>query len=360
MPRRRCRILGVFPVLLLVQAPELFAAPKPTVTPKPPTPTATAKPPTPTATTKPSTPTATPKPPTPTATATPTPKPTATATAPAGISLAISEPPNGAAIDSDHINVRGTFAGPPNSGITVNDRIAYAQSGRFALNNLPVAAGSNTIDVAITTPDGRTATRSVVVTATGTQPPLRLIADVTTGFAPLTVTYSYARPSVATITKFAIDFDGDGRDDYSTRKAPPTSVQNTYTTPGLYKATLTLLDANGVTTKSDVSILVETEAARDDMFNLLWDSMNTALVQRNVSGALSYLNTASQQRYASVFNELLPYMPAIVASYSRPQRVAVTGDILEYAVNRNIDGVDSIFFIYALLDADGVWRLDSM
>jgi hypothetical protein len=247
-----------------------------------------------------------------------------------------------------------------NTGIIVNDRVAYAQGGRFALNELPLVAGSNTIDVVMTTVDGTTTRRSVAVTASGNPPPMRVVADVASGFAPLSVTFSYVRSSTQPVTKFAIDFDGDGHDDFSTRKSPPASIQNTYTTPALYKATLTLLDAAGVTTKSDVSILVETQTARDDVFTTLWDSMNTALAQQNVSGALSCLNVAAQQRYAPVFTELLPYMPTIIASYSVPQRVSATRDMLEYAVNRTIDGVDSIFLVYALLDGDGVWRLDSM
>lgn len=341
MVRSRFGLPGGFAMLFFLLTADALAAPKPTATPKA---TATPKPPTPT----------------PTAARTPTPRPTPTATAPTGMSLAITEPAMGLTIDSDRVNVRGTITAPPNSGVTVNDRVAYAQGGRFALNDLPLVAGSNTIDVVMTTIDGRTTTRSVTLTASGNAPAMRVVADVTSGFAPLSVTFSYVRASTQPITKFAIDFDGDGHDDFSTRKSPPTSIQNTYTTAGLYKATLTLLDASGVTSKSDVSILVESEAARDDLFTNLWNSMNTALVQQNVSGALSCLNVAAQQRYAPVFNELLSYMPAIVASYSAPQRVSVTSDMLEYAVNRIIDGVDSVFFIYALLDGDGVWRLDSM
>jgi hypothetical protein len=50
----------------------------------------------------------------------------------------------------------------------------------------------------------------------------------------------------------------------------------------------------------------------------------------------------------------------VVASYSALQNVSVTSSTGEYAVNRVIDGVDQIFFIYFLRDPDGVWRLDSM
>jgi hypothetical protein len=276
------------------------------------------------------------------------------------LSIVIVEPVPGASIDSDRVNVRGTFSGPLDTGITINDRIAYTANGRFALNELPLTPGSNTIDAIVTAIDGRTATTSVTIQASGNPSPLKLVANTTSGFAPLTVTFSYTRASTMAITKLAIDFDGDGRDDYSTRKTPPTSVQNTYTTPGLYQARLSILDASGQTLRSDLSILVEAEANRDDVFTSLWNSMNDALVKQDVSAALGHLNLRAQEQYASIFQELLPDMPAIVASYSQPQRVSVQSDLMEYAVNRTIGGVDRIFFVYLLRDGDGVWRLDSM
>ena len=299
---------------------------------------------------------------TPTRTATPTPvmTPTTTPVPPSAVSVVITEPASGATIDANRVNVRGTFVAPPNSGVSVNGRVAYAHAGRFALNELPLVAGANTIDVVVTTLDGRTATKSISVAAAVSPPPLQLVADATRGFAPSTVTFTYVRASTVAITKFAIDFDGDGRDDFSTRKAPPSSIENTYTIPGLYDAQLTLLTAAGQTLRSSLSILVESEAARDDLFTGLWSSMNDALVKQNVSAALAHLNAIARQRYAPVFSDLLPDMPTIVASYSSPQRVSVTADVLEYAVNRVIDGEDQIFFVYALRDGDGVWRIDSM
>src|SRR5882757_3513565 len=71
-----------------------------------------------------STPTARPtSTPTPRATATAPPQPTATPVPPGTLSIVISEPTPGGSIASDRVNVRGTFTGPPNTGITVNDQI---------------------------------------------------------------------------------------------------------------------------------------------------------------------------------------------------------------------------------------------
>ena len=76
--------------------------------------------------------------------------------------------------------------------------------------------------------------------------------------------------------------------------------------------------------------------------------------------ALQYLNSQARLKYGPVFDVLLPQLPAIVAAFSVPRTMTITNKIGEYAVNQVIDGVDSLYFIHVLLDADGVWRIDSM
>ncbi len=311
-------------------------------------------------------PTATPRPtitaaPTPTLTRTPTPASTRTPTPtpPAGaVSIAITDPAEGAAINSNRFNVRGTFQGPPNTGITVNDRVAYVSGGRFILNALPLAAGSNVITAVATTPGGQSARATVTVSATGASPVLVLNADVTGGPSPLIVTFTYDFRSGQAIQKLAIDFEGDGRDDFSTKK-PPTAMQNTYTRSGLYVATLTITDRLGQIYKAAVGIEVSAWDVRDSLFRSVWDAMTGALARADVEVALQSLNGRARERYAPIFNDLIADLPWIVASYSVPQFVSEGPGYLEYAVARLIDGETKVFFVYLLRDADGVWRMDS-
>jgi len=341
---RRSTISQTIAILLILAVPAGAAPkPKPTATPtavvtptKTPTPTATA-----------------------TATRTPTATPKPSPTQPGALSIAISDPVGGAAINSNTFTVQGTFSAPLNSGITVNDRIAYARSGRFVMNDVELTGGANTITAVATTINGQTATATVAVTATGATPELVLRADTTSGLAPLSVTFTYDYRPTQPINKVAIDFDGDGRDDFWTRK-PVTAMQNTYTVPGLYVATLTVTDTAGVVRKANVGIDVSTTTARDSLFRSVWDTMNAALVRGDVNRALSMLNARAQEQYALVFNTLISEMPQIVASYSDPQFVGSATDYFEYAVNRMIDGEDQIFFVYLVRDGDGVWRMDGM
>src|SRR5262249_15982938 len=143
-------------------------------------------------------PTGTPTP-TPTFTRTATPSATRTPTpAPGTLSIAIADPSNAAAIGANRTDVRGTFQGPPNTGITVDGRLAYAWGGKFMLNALPLIAGPNTITAIATSPTGQSAATTVSVSATGAAPDLVLNADVTGGPSPLIVTFTYDfRPSQA-------------------------------------------------------------------------------------------------------------------------------------------------------------------
>jgi hypothetical protein len=288
----------------------------------------------------------------PTPTRTPTPKPGA-------VSVTITDPVAGANVTSDRYTVRGTFSGPANTGVSVNDVVAYTTNGRFAINDVSLVAGSNTITAVATGPAGQSATTAIDITAAGTPGILTLKADRTTGIVPLPVTFTYEFRSTLPINKLMMDFDGDGRDDLRTVKAP-TSVQNTYTRADLYVATLTITDSGGHTYKANLAVDARTSAASDSLFRSVWDPMNAALSRGDIDGALVYLNSRAQQQYSRVFNELISDMPAIVASYSAPQRVSIAANYLEYAINRMIDGENQIFFVYLLQDADGVWRMDSM
>lgn len=69
---------------------------------------------------------------------------------------------------------------------------------------------------------------------------------------------------------------------------------------------------------------------------------------------------AAQTKYGPVFDVLMPRMAEIVASYSAVQKLDISNGIAEYTVNRTLDGVEYLFFIYFLEDGDGVWRIDSM
>src|ERR1051325_1232155 len=140
MRRSTYRLLQAVAILLIGVATPVGAAPKPKPTATPTLAVTPTRTPTATATT--------------TRTPTATPRPSATPTQPAGLSVTITDPMANVTIDSNTYNVVGTFSGPANTGVVVNDRVAYTSGGRFVLNDLPVVAGTNTITAVTTNPAG--------------------------------------------------------------------------------------------------------------------------------------------------------------------------------------------------------------
>ncbi len=179
------------------------------------------------------------------------------------------------------------------------------------------------------------------------------------GAAPLDVTFRYDFRSVHSIQSIAVDFEGDGADDFTTSD-PHATLQNTYNTPGTYTPRLTVVDDQGTALSATAPIEVLDGVVMDALLTGIWEGMNAALLDGNVDEALSFLTPGAQQEYADVFSILLPDMAALIASYSPLQRGFVASEVAEYAVNRIIEGHNKIFLIYFIKGADGVWRLDAM
>ena len=137
-------------------------------------------------------------------------------------------------------------------------------------------------------------------------------------------------------------------------------MSNTYTASGIYQATFIIIDSTGASYQQSVPISVQDTAQIDQMLQTAWWGFATSLATRDTAQALQYFNAQAQQKFQSVFQTLATDLPQIVSSFSAPQLVSVTSDVGEYAINRTIDGVDRIFFVYFLRDVDGVWRIDDM
>jgi hypothetical protein len=271
----------------------------------------------------------------------------------------IASPVNGATIDSDSVSVWGTVSAPPNSGITVNGKVAalYA-TGHFYASQVPLVTGANTISVTVTTLDGYTATQSVTVTSTGPAP-VHISASPTQGLEPLEVTFEVIPADGVTIQNVEYDFTGDGSFD-RTLVGEPWGLVVTYQGTGVAMATIRVTDAQGMTYSETIPIVLADAAALDQTLRGVWSGMTNALASGDKEGALRHLDTTARQTHGRVFDALLPYMPQIVPSFSAPQPVSLSYGLGEYAVNRVIDAENRIFLIYFNLGGDGVWRVGSM
>ena len=273
------------------------------------------------------------------------------------VSVAVTSPASGATVDADSVLVTGTFQGPTNTGIAVNGVVAAQEGNRFYAQ-VPLQVGVNTLTVTATTASGATASRTVNVIGTGPSP-IQVVPSPAGGMAPLTVDFAIQNNTANAIVKIEADFNGDGSIDFSTTD-PAAPVQFSYTVPGIYQARIKITDGQNKVVEKIVTIVVQDPAQIDQMLKAQWDGMNSALIAGDKAKAMTYLNAQAKDKYGPIFDVLLPKMPVIIGSYSAVKGISITENIGEYAINRTIDSVNSLFLIYFLRDVDGVWRLDSM
>ena len=272
--------------------------------------------------------------------------------------ITISSPTNGATVNADSVLVSGQVQAPANSGVTVNGVIAIVDANNnFFANNVPLQLGSNTVTATVTTPSGKTSSSNVTVTSSGPSA-LQITADPTQGIAPLTIAFKIDNRTGNPVASYQFNPGGPGN--AAANSDPNALFAFTYTQPGTYQAIVTVADSAGNAFTQTLAIQVQDATQMDQMFNAIWNDMNNALVAGDKVTAMSYLNAAGKDKYGVAFDLLMPNYSAIASSFSPLKRLAISADIGEYAINRTIDGVNRIFFIYFLLEADGVWRIDSM
>jgi hypothetical protein len=161
--------------------------------------------------------------------------------------------------------------------------------------------------------------------------------------------------------KLEVDYDGDGVIDFTETSGWSKKVlKHNYHGPGVFLLVVKLTFPNGEIRTIEKVLAVEDEEKTDETLRGLWDGMSQALISGDTNKALSYIDHGARIKYEYVFTHLINRMPEIVASYSSLQKVSLSNDIGEYAINRTINGVNNIFLIYFIRDEDGIWRLSEM
>jgi len=277
----------------------------------------------------------------------------------APLSIAITDPVNGASIADQAITVSGTVQAPSDSGLTVNGVVAVIDpGGQFHATGVRLASGVNTILATLTTPNGQSRTDSIAVSSSGTSP-VTIGVRPTQGLAPLAVTFTFTAREGVSLRRVEIDGDGDGVIDYTIQTEPWTTTL-TFGGAGTAMAHMRVTDSEGNVYSSQVPIVIETEAALDQRIKAIWTGFKDALAAPDTPRALQYLGASARSRYSAAFDALSASLPQIVASFSDLQRVSLSSEMGEYAINRLINGENRIFFLYFGQDGDGVWRLQSM
>lgn len=274
-----------------------------------------------------------------------------------GLSLSITSPANGATIVGSTAYVMGTVTGANNVGVSANGSVGTFVGNAFVAA-VPLTAGINSIAVTATSQDGTVVSQTLTVTE-GVPPPIELTIQPNAGIAPFNVTLSIPSIPNRISAQTNVDFDGDGVVD-ETAYGFNTTITYTYSTPGIYNATISLNDLSGGNYTWSVPVVVQDVRAVDARLKGLIGGMLAALRVGDIDGALRYFTPEVVPQYRAAFNQIGARLPDAVNNMGTIVDGQIADNFAEYVLIRGKPGGNQAYLIYLQLGLDGVWRISQM
>jgi len=271
------------------------------------------------------------------------------------LSVVVDGPLNGTSIDAATVQIFGSFTGPPNTSVMINNVPAY-KVGTLWLAEIPLAAGTNVLTVKAKNMAGIevSATHTLV---RGVEPfppdPVRL--DVTSRIAPFAVN---ARYDLTGTVIGSVDFDGDGLDD-ATAGGASAVLPFFYTQPGRYQVRFTLAPSGTFYRY----LLAEHPSELRQTFCFVFGHMRDRLIANDIPGALQALVPELQPTFQAIWTSLGSSLVStaqglgqiIDGRYSRD-----TVELLLARPNLANPGTAQVFQVQMARGSDGIWRIVAM
>jgi hypothetical protein len=219
--------------------------------------------------------------------------------------LTIISPVMGATISTDFVQFEGTFSGPANTGISVNDLPVYTFGNRFVSAPIRLNVGVANIEVKVKTLDGLQATQTRTLTIAA--PPsnnVRVNVSPSAGFAPYTARLNVSVEGNVQVQQVAVDFNGDGADDYT--GAISSIPVYRFISAGIYETRVRVTEPNANVITRTVKVaavsLPETRASACAVYAHL----RARLRANDSAGALKAFTTAAAFDIAPLITSLGP------------------------------------------------------
>jgi Glucodextranase, domain B len=271
--------------------------------------------------------------------------------------ITVTDPNSGAAI-ARTVQVQGTWTGPVNTGITIFGVAATVIGNQFVSEPLQLAPGNTEITVRAKTLDGLSAEQTLTV-AIGAAPTQDFVIALSSriGFAPFRLKPRIAVQGITGVQSIAIDFNGDGANDYTG------SVANipiyTYSNPGIYRMRVVLNTAAQSFTRFRTLAVPGVPETRTRAC-AVFAHLRARLTANDSAGALKAIAQPLRGQMEPLFTELGANRPAFAA------RLGTIANGIFTPVNAELMLVNEVGTdlqgtpIHLTRGADGVWRIDSL
>lgn len=273
--------------------------------------------------------------------------------------ITVSWPAAAAELPRGKVQVVGTVAGPPNTGVTVAGVRAYVRSGVFITPEFTLDPAASSLVVTATTLDGQAASISVPVTVSTNAPIAAFSTATPVGFAPLPVKFRLATSGTPVLQSVAVDFDSDGTIDHMSSSAGELPMFS-YANPGAYTATATLTFSGQPPVILTHRIMALSLVEQRTIICATYAHLRARLAAQDATGAAFATMPGLKSRLLPLFNALGTRMPDVAANLGTLADGLIGIDAADVVAVRDLGAEVRGYPVHFARDAKGVWRIDSM
>ncbi|MDO8283341.1 MAG: hypothetical protein Q7U10_12100 [Thermodesulfovibrionia bacterium] len=279
---------------------------------------------------------------------------------PPAINLNITYPADGAALSRTDTMVSGMIlnATGNETGVTVNGVVAVVYNGRFFVNHLPLVEGGNIITVNAVDTAGNMSATSITVFADTTKPYVTLNSNIESGISPFDAYFSVDTSIPNSVSTYQMDGNYEGSFDLDYTGAVFDDVSFTYAYEGVYYPMILVTDSAGNGYTDTIAVVVQDKVELDDIFIGKWIHMRDDLIAGETELALTVFIDNNKDKYRTVFEALSPQLPTIMGTFIEFNIVDVKGNVAEYEIVADENGVLYSYPGTLIKDGTGIWKFN--
>lgn len=274
------------------------------------------------------------------------------------LEITITSPSGGETINKSKVIVKGTIKSDTHDiGIAVNGIVADIIGNQWITNNVPLVSGENVITATVTDSYGNTDTETITIYTDVTTQHVILSANITSGIPLLTIYFTISTSFVP--ASYQMDFEGDGIIDLAVTTFE--EISYTYLSEGIYFPTLIITDYQGDTYSDTTAVAVQNKTEMDKLLREKWEDMKTHLIGQDIESALNYYLDESKQLYSDIYTAFYDQLPQFAQGMNDIQPIYMKSSTAKYRLRidekygGNIETIT--YYIYFILDKDGLWKI---